>query len=229
MFFPNYQLRKENTVFKASWCQGIYVHMYKWASFFFVQMYSCLFITVHNEVAKVMFLHLSGSYSVHRGGVSASLHAGIHHHSLPRDQKADIPPPMGPKGRHPPPRPKGRHPSPRPKGRHQSPPRPKGRHPSPRPKGRHQSPPRPKGRHPSPPDQKADTPLEQTPPPPSRRLLLRMVRILLECILVLVNFLLIYYKKVHVKIRRNKYLLLLLSKPKKTDNIYWLFIKSTKL
>ena len=36
----------------------------------------CIF-TVRNEVAKVMFLHLSVSHSVHRGGGSASVHAGI--------------------------------------------------------------------------------------------------------------------------------------------------------
>ena len=33
--------------------------------------------TVHNEVAKVMFLHLSVSHSVHKEGGSASVHAGI--------------------------------------------------------------------------------------------------------------------------------------------------------
>ena len=56
-----------------------------------------------NVVAKVMFLHLSVCYSVHRG-VSASVHAGLH------PPGADTPP----RSRHPPPKeqtpPRSRHP-----------------------------------------------------------------------------------------------------------------------
>ena len=84
-------------------------------SYWSVKILVCELITVRNEVAKVMFLHLS----VHRG--SASVHAGI--------------PPTHPRAG-------------------------------------------------SPPDQAPPPPGATTPPPLNRRLLLRTVRILLECILV---------------------------------------------
>ena len=92
-------------------------------------MLSC-FITVRNEVAKVMFLHLS--VCPRGGGGSASVHAGIPH--------------SPPRSRHPP---GGRHPA--------------------------------GSRH----------------PPSSRRLRLRTVRIVLECILVINSF---HYCYVRVKI-----------------------------
>ena len=108
-------------------------------------------------MAKVIFLHLSVIHSVHwgwGGGGSASVHAGIP--NPPQDQP-DPPVP----GRHPPG--PGRHPP----GPSRHPPGP----------GRH--PPGP-GRHPP--------RTRQTPPPPGNRLrhtvYERLVRILLECILV---------------------------------------------
>ena len=49
-------------------------------------MHSCyilIFTVRKRSCRKVMFLHLSVNYSVH-GGVSASVHAGIHHTPLAR-------------------------------------------------------------------------------------------------------------------------------------------------
>ena len=133
---------------------------------YFTHFCLSIFTVRKRSCGKVMFLHLSVSHSVHRG-VSAPVHAGIH----------------TPLGRHPTRRqtPLSRHPQADPPGRH-----PLGRHPprktpqedppqadTPRP-GRHLPP----GKHP---------PLGKHSPgrhPPSRRLLLRTVRILLECILV---------------------------------------------
>ena len=68
---------------------------------------SCQRIKAHiyrpqTKFAKVMFLHLSVSHSVHRGG-SASVHTGIPPHTHPRSRHppgADTPPP--PRTRHPP-------------------------------------------------------------------------------------------------------------------------------
>ena len=47
--------------------------------------------TVRNEVAKVMFLHLSVSHSAHRWGGSASVHAG----TPPHPPRAGTPPEVG--------------------------------------------------------------------------------------------------------------------------------------
>ena len=49
-----------------------------------IVIFYCFIITIGNEVAKVMFLHLFVNHSVHRGR-SASVHAGIPHHP-PWDQ-----------------------------------------------------------------------------------------------------------------------------------------------
>ena len=106
-------------------------------------------------------------HSVHRGGVSASVHAGI-------------PPP---RSRHPL---AGRHPPGADPPKADTPPEqahtPQSRHP---PGSRHPWSRHPCSRHPPP---EADTPQEQTPPPGSRRrhtVNERPVRILLECILVI--------------------------------------------
>ena len=125
----------------------------------YVEQLIVIFITVRNEVAKVMFLHLSVSHSVHRGGLPQCM-LGYH---TPRNRH--------PRGtRHPP---GTRHPL-------------GTRHP---PRTRHH-PPGPGTPWDQVPSQGPGTPLGPGAPlpgpdtAPSRRLLLRTVRILLECILV---------------------------------------------
>ena len=111
-FFPGYQLTKENTVFKASWCQGIYVHMYKWRLF---SSYKCIHFRLLPSAMKLRRLCFYTCLSVilFTGGVSASIACWDTPPPPPPGPKSrHLPPPLGPKGRHPPPRPKGRHPPP---------------------------------------------------------------------------------------------------------------------
>ena len=155
-----------------------------------------------------MFLHLSVSPSVHRGGEGVCPIACWDTPTpLPRDQRQTLPP--GPKADTLPPRTKGRPPGPKadtsPQDQRQTlPPRTKGRPAGPKadtsPQDQRQTlPPRTKGRPPGP---KADTsppgdgyccgPKADTSPLPlNRRLLLWTVRILLECILVCTNYLMV--------------------------------------
>ena len=135
-------------------------------------------VTVRNEVAKVMFLHLSVSHSVHRGVCTCS-QWGVPAHTPPESRYT-------PPGRYT--TRAGTHPLPRqvhPPGRYT----PWQVHPPGRYTPRAGTPPRqvhppagtpPRQVHPS----AGTPPAGRYPPPPSRRLLLRTVRILLECILV---------------------------------------------
>ena len=59
-------------------------------------------ITVRNEVAKVMFLHLS--VILFTGGVSASVHAGIPPAPLPQEESSPPGRKHPPRRKHPPPR-----------------------------------------------------------------------------------------------------------------------------
>ena len=122
-------------------------HGYEWTATRLQITLNRSIITVRNEVAKVMFLHLSVSHSVHRGG---STWAGTPGPGTPPRTRY---PPLGPGTL-----PDQVHP-------------------------RDQVPPRQV--HPPGPDTPPGQVLpQQVPPNPNTRLLLRTVRILLECILV---------------------------------------------
>ena len=156
--------------------------MNEW-DFFSLQL---TFITVRNEVAKVMFLHLSVSHSVHRGGTLVGAPLGPGAPTRTRYTRQDQVHPLGP-GTLPRQVPPG---SDTPPGPGTSPPdqvHPPGPGTPPRtrytPWDQAPSP----GRYPRDQIHPQDRYIPQTryTPRPSRRLLLRTVRILLECILVL--------------------------------------------